>query len=109
MEVCKGSPDLMSGLQMAHSIELRPTQGSKQKVPRFVVHLVLPMLQLGDMVLKHLEISTLANIPDGRMLALKECRHADLPICVVQAIEPWNLTNRLIHGPLLMDLESVKV
>ena len=105
MEVCKGSPDLMSSLKMTHSIELRAAQGCQEEIRSLVVRFVFPLLQLGHTLLKHLKISTLTNIPDGRMLALEECRHADLPICEIGAIEPWNLTNRLIHGRFFVDLQ----
>ncbi|WVZ83269.1 LOW QUALITY PROTEIN: hypothetical protein U9M48_030435 [Paspalum notatum var. saurae] len=72
MEVCKGSPDLMSSLKMDHSIELRAAQGYQEEIPSFVVCLVFSLLQLGHMILKYLKISTLTNIPDGRMYKFKQ-------------------------------------
>ena len=78
MEVCEGSPDLMSRLQVAHSIELRVAQGCHEKLPSLVVRLVFPPLQLGNMLLKHLIISKLTNIPHGRMLAPAPCRSSNM-------------------------------
>ena len=80
MEVNEGSPDLMSRFEMAHSIKLRAAQSCQEKVPGLVFSLMFPLLQLGNTLLEHLVISPLTDIPDGRMLALEERRHASFPI-----------------------------
>ena len=48
MEVCKGSPDLMSRPKMTHSIELRAAQGCQEEIPSLVVRFVFPLLQLSN-------------------------------------------------------------
>jgi hypothetical protein len=91
----EGRPDLPSRLKILNTLKLRKRENIEQSISGLAICLMVVNLILTDPNSKHHIVLGQTNLPNSRSKALVVHKHADLPIDVVHAIEPWR-----VAGPL---------